>query len=138
MKICSPTESDPESIEFWSKFTGTFSSTHSEVCINIWSTSQVDFSSHSRYMDKPSWCPINREKFKRICNWNVFVTTPVTFYFNFLKNHDFWWSRQGGDDPGKNILNLMCSNGPGWWVGAQGCLERALETSRSNLRSKTV
>ena len=40
---------------------------------------------------------------------NMFVTIPVTFNFNFPKNHDF-------DDLDKvvmNILNLMCSNGPG-------------------------
>ena len=74
------------------------------------------------------------ERFKNNYRWNGFVTTPVPFYFNFPKNHDF-------DDLGKammNILNLMCSNGPGWWVGAQRWLERGLESSRSNLASKTV
>ena len=68
---------------------------------------------------------------KLLVKW-PFVTTPVTFYVNFPKNHDF-------DDLGKavmNILNLMCSNGPGWWIGAQGCLKRGLESSRSILRSK--
>ena len=78
------------------------------------------------------------KRFKRIWRWNGFVTTPVTFYVNFPRKSWFWWSRQDGDDPGMNILNLMCSNGWGWWVGAQGCLERGLDPSRSNLRLKTA
>ena len=30
-----------------------------------------------------------------------------------------------------NILILMCSNGPRWYIGAHGCLERGLESSGS-------
>ena len=50
------------------------SSTHSTVHVNTWSTSQVDFSTHSRYMDTPSWFPTNREKIQKnlplqyVCN----------------------------------------------------------------------
>ena len=72
--------------------------------------------------------------FRKIYGYIEFVTTPGTFNLNFPKNHDF-------DDLGKamtKILNLMCSNGPGRWLGVQRCLERDLESSRSILRSKTV
>ena len=37
-----------------------------------------------------------------------------------------------------NILILRVPDGPGRWVGADGCLEHDLKSSRSNLRSKTV
>ena len=37
------------------------------------------------------------ERFKKKCSKNMFVTTPVTFYFNFTKNHDF-------DDLGKVVM----------------------------------
>ena len=37
------------------------------------------------------------ERFKQKCSKNIFVTTPVTFYFNFTKNHDF-------DDLGKAVM----------------------------------
>ena len=123
--------------EFWwfllkplSLLSGTPSTVYLTACV----TCRVDSSTHSGYMYKPSWGPINREKVQNFFHWNGFVTTPVTFNFNFPKNRDF-------DDLGKammNILNLMCSNGPGWWVGAQGCLEHGLESSRSNLRSETI
>ena len=72
------------------------------------------------------------EKNSKIFGYIEFVTTPVTFNLKFSKNHDF-------DDLGKavtNIVNLMCSNGPGGCVGAQRCLEHGLKSSRSNLRSK--
>ena len=85
-------------------------------------------------MYKPFRIPINREKIQKFSRYIEFVTTPVTFNLKFSKNHDF-------DDLGKavmNIVNLMCSNGPGGCVGAQGCVEHGLEFSRSNLRSKTV
>ena len=74
------------------------------------------------------------KKNSKIFGYIEFVTTPVTFNLKISKNHDF-------DDLGKavtNIVNLMCSNGPGGCVGAQGCVEHGLEFSRSNLRSKTV
>ena len=61
-----------------------------------------------------------------------FVTTPVAFYLNYPKNHDF-------DDLGKamiHILDLRLANGPGGCVGAERCLERDLKSPRSNLRSK--
>ena len=77
--------------------------------MNTWSTSKVDFSTHNRYMDKPSWCPTNREKFQKKLPLHVFVTIPVTFNCILTKNHDF-------DDLDKvvtNILNLMCSKDPG-------------------------
>ena len=123
--------------EFWwflLKSLSLLSGTPSTVYLTAWVTCRVDSSTHSGYMYKPSWGPINREKVQNFFYWNGFVTTPVTFNFNFPKNRDF-------DDLGKamrNILNLMCSNGPGWWVGAQGCLKHGLESSRSNLRSETV
>ena len=78
------------------------------------------------------------KRFRKKFVENVFVTTPVTFYSNLPNKSWFWWSRQGGDDLGRNILNLMCSNGPRWWVDAQGYLKRALIPPRSILRSKTV
>ena len=101
---------------------------------NIWLTSQVDFSIYSVHMYKPFRIRINQEKNFKNFRYIEFVTTPVTFNLKFSKNHDF-------DDLGKavtNIVNLMCSNGPGGCVGAQGCVEHGLEFSRSNLRSKTV
>ena len=73
------------------------------------------------------------EWFRKNYGYIEFVTTPGTFNLNLPKNHDF-------DDLGKaimKILNLMCSNGPEWWVGAQGCLERDLRYSTWILRSKT-
>ena len=51
-----------------------------------------------------------------------FVTTPVAFYLNFPKNQYF-------NDLGKaliNILNLRCSDGPGWWVDAERCVKHDL------------
>ena len=66
-----------------------FSWNPSVVDINTWSTSPVDFSTHNRYMDKPSWSLINREKVRKILGQNEFVTTPVPFYYNFPENHDF-------------------------------------------------
>ena len=51
-----------------------------------------------------------------------FVTTPVAFYLNFPKNRYF-------NDLGKaliNILNLRCSDGPGWWVDAERCVKHDL------------
>ena len=71
--------------------------------------------------------------FRKNYGYIEFVTTPGTFNLNFPKNHDF-------DDLGKaitKILNLMCSNGPEWCVGAQRCLERDLKYSTWILRSKT-
>ena len=123
--------------EFWwflLKVVPLLSSTPSVGCIITCVTYRVDFSTHSGFLYKPSWVPTNRGRFKIIYRWNVFVTTPVAFNFNFPKNRDF-------DDLGKammNIMNLMCPNGPGWWVGAQGCLKHGLESSRSNFRSETV
>ena len=106
--------------------------------IDTWLTSQVDYSTHSVYMDKPSWGPINREtiqkKLRLHYGYIEFVTTSGTFNLNFMENHDF-------NDLGKavtKILDFMCSDGPVGWVGAQRCLERDLESSRSILRSETV
>ena len=73
------------------------------------------------------------EWFRKNYGYIEFVTTPGTFNFNFPKNHDF-------DDLGKaitKILNLMCSNGPEWWVGAQRCPARDLKYFTWILRSKT-
>ena len=55
-----------------------------------WSTSPVDFSTHSGYMDKPSWCPTNWETFQRIFRYDGFVTTPVTFNVNLPKKSRFF------------------------------------------------
>ena len=79
------------------------------MCVNTHPTSQIDFSTHSEYLDKPYWGPINLETIQKIFGYIEFVTIPVTFNLDFPKNHDF-------DDLGKammKILNLMCSNGPG-------------------------
>ena len=70
----------------------------SRIGINTWSTSPVDFSTHSRYMDIPSWCPDNWETLQRFYRWNGFVTTPGSFYVNFPENHDFGWSRREHGD----------------------------------------
>ena len=70
---------------------------YSGMGVNTWSTSPVDFSTHSRYMDIPSWCPDNWETLQRFFRWNGFVTTPVPFYSNFHRKSRFWWSRQGDD-----------------------------------------
>ena len=81
--------------------------------------------------------PIGK-RFKIFSIKNEFVTTLIAFNLNLHEKTWFWWSRQVGDDPRMNILNLMCSNGPGWWAGAQECLKHGLDASRSNLRSKTA
>ena len=59
-----------------------FSQTPSGMGIDTWSTSPVDFSTHSGYMDKPSWCPTNWERFQRVLRCDGFVTTPVPFNVN--------------------------------------------------------
>ena len=105
---------------------------------NTWSTSQVDFSTLNMYMDKPSWCLINRETIQKNLPLKFVCNNPRPFLFQFPEKSWFWWSRQVGDDPGMNILNLMCSNGPGWLVGAYGCLKHGLYPSRSILRSRTI
>ena len=74
VKTRSSTELNPENIWFWSKFSSVFSSSTSARDANTWATSQVDFSTHVRYMDKPSWGPTDREKvqtnlpLKWVCN----------------------------------------------------------------------
>ena len=98
-------------------------------------TLKIEFSTHRKVMDKPSWGLTKLiTKFKFSFKKWVFVTPSVAFYVNFPKNHDF----DGPDKAVMDILNLMCSNGPGWWIGAQGCLERGLESSGSILRSKLI
>ena len=75
-----------------------------------------------------------RNRFQKNYGYIEFVTTPGAFNLNFPKNHDC-------DDLGKaitKILNLMCSNGPGWWLGAQKCLERDLDPSESFFISKII
>ena len=65
------------------------------------------------------------KRFKKNYDYIEFVTPPGTFNLNFPKNHDF-------NDLDKAIMiirNFMCSNDPGWWVGAQRCLEHDLESS---------
>ena len=103
--------------------------------IKIGSTLKIEFSTHRKVMDEPYWCSA-----KLVTNFNflfkkwLFVTTPVAFYVNFPKNHDF-------DDLDKgvmDILNLMCSNGPERWLGIQECLELGMKSSRSSLRSKCL
>jgi len=78
------------------------------------------------------------KRLKKIYRKNVFVTTPVTFYFNFTKNHDF-------DDLGKAVMIwggifwIWCvQTVRGWWVDAQGYLKRALMSPRSALMFITV
>ena len=103
--------------------------------IKIGLTLKIDISTHRKVMDQPSGCLAKRiTKFKFSFKKWLFVTPSVAFYVNFPKNHDF----DGLDKAVMDILNLMCSNGPGWWIGAQGCLERGLESSRSILRSKLI
>ena len=48
-----------------------------------WSTSQIDFSPPSRYMDKPLWCPINREKVPKILPLKWICNNPRPFLFQF-------------------------------------------------------
>jgi len=102
--------------------------------IKIGPTLRIDISTHREVMDKPSWVMINlKTKINFLFKKWSFVTTPVTFYVNFPKNHDF-------DDLDKvlmNILNLMCSDGRERWLGPQNWINRDLESSRSSLRSKT-
>ena len=79
--------------------------------IKIGSTLKIDVLTHRRVMDKPLWGLAKLITKIKFCfkKW-PFVTTTVAFYVNFPKNRDF-------DDLGKvmmKILNLMCSNGPGW------------------------
>ena len=110
------------------KLGSSFSWSPSTGGIKIGLTLKIEFSTHRKVIDKPSWCLTKLViKFKFSFKKSSFVTTSVAFYVNFPKNHDF-------DDLDKvviNILNLMCSNDPGWWVGAQGCLKHGLESSRS-------
>ena len=68
--------------------------TPSGMGVNTWSTSPVDFSTHSRYMDIPSWCPDNWETLQRFFRWNGFVTTPSSFMSIFPKIMIFEWSRR--------------------------------------------
>ena len=73
----------------------------------------MDFSTHSIVMDKPSWGPTNREVIQKKRRYIEFVTTSVTFYLIFPK---FSTKINIFDDLDKvtmNILNLMCSHGPG-------------------------
>ena len=129
------TEFSRENIRFWSKFGSKFSSTHCTGGIKIGLTLKIDISTHRKVMDKPSGCLAKLiTKFKFSFKKWLFVTPSVAFYVNFPKNHDF----DGLDKAVMDILNLMCSNGPGWWIGAQGCLERGLESSGSILRSKLI
>ena len=129
------TEFSRENARFWSEFGSRFSSTHSTGGIKIGLTLKIDISTHRKVMDKPSGCLAKLiTKFKFSFKKWLFVTPSVVFYVNFPKNRDF----DGLDKAVMDILNLMCSNGPGWWIGAQGCLERGLESSRSILRSKLI
>ena len=76
--------------------------------------------------------------FKKKRRYIEFVTTSVTFYLIFPK---FSTKINIFDDLDKvtmNILNLMCSHGPGRWVDAQRCPELDLKFSRSNLISKSA
>ena len=89
-------------------------------------TSQIDCVMHGEHMYKPCWGRINREKIQKNYGYIKFVVIPDTFNLDFPKNHDF-------DDLGKvvmKILNFVCSDGPGRWVGAQGCLKHDLESPR--------
>ena len=112
-----------------------FSWTHCTGGKKIGLTLKIEFSTHRKVMDEPSWVLTKLiTKFKFSFKKWPFVTPSVGFYVNIPKNHD-------SDDLDRavmDILNLMCSNGPGWWIGAQGCLERGLESSRSILRSKLI
>ena len=71
---------------------------------------------------------------QKIFGYIELVTTPGAFNLDFPKNHDF-------DGLGKamtKILDFMCSNGSGWWLGAQRCLERDLGPSESIFMLKIV
>ena len=117
------------------KLGSSFSWSPSTGGIKIGLTLKIEFSTHRKVIDVPSWCLTKLvTKFKFSFKKWPFVTPSVAFYVNFPKNHDF----DDLDRPVMDILNLMCSNGPGWWIGAQGCLERGLESSRSILRSKLI
>ena len=103
--------------------------------IKIGLTLKIEFSTHRKVMDK-LFGGLTKlvTKFEFSFKKWLFVTPSVAFYVNFPKNHD----SDGLDKAVMDILNLMCSNGPGWWIGAQGCLERGLESSGSILRSKLI
>ena len=111
LKIRSWSEFGPGKIRFWSEFTRSFSTTPCRGGIKIGLTLKIEFSTHRKVMDKPSWGLTKLiTKFKFSFKKWVFVTPSVAFYVNFPKNHDF----DGPDKAVMDILNLMCSNGPGW------------------------
>ena len=85
-------------------------------------------------MDKPSWGPINRETIERILQLIWPLTVLKEFKNSNLENDEF-------DDRGNAFMEIRYLSvpiGPGWWVDAEGCLERVLKSSRSNLPSKTM
>ena len=102
LKIWSWSEFGPGKIRFWSEFTGSFSTTPCRGGIKIGLTLKIEFSTHRKVMDKPSW-----GSSKLVTNFEFsfkkwpFVTASVAFYVNFPKNHDFddldkldtspWW-----------------------------------------------
>ena len=125
------------SVCIWSG-TRRFNTTTCSSVLRRYASCRVDFWTLRVDMDKPSWGPINREKVQNNLTLKLICNNPRHFLFQFpwkiTKDHDF----DDRDNPFRKILNLVCSNGPGWWGGAQGCLERDLESSRSTLRSETV
>ena len=87
-----------ENIKFGSKLGREFSTTPCTGDINTWSTSQVDFSTHSGNMDKPSWCLTNREEVQKNLPLKCVCNNPRPFLFQFPpENHDF-------DDLGKVVM----------------------------------
>ena len=127
-------------IKFWFFFDEIIEYTHNSVqCVwsHVWLACRITWPPELVWTNPLGVRPIGK-RFKIFSIKNEFVTTLIAFNLNLHEKTWFWWSRQVGDDPRMNILNLMCSNGPGWWVGAQGCLKHGLDASRSNLRSKTA
>ena len=84
--------------KFFTKSVPWLSVTPSVMGINTWSTSQVDFSTHSRYMDKVYWCPTNLGKVRTNFPLEWICNTPVPFDNNFPQNSIFWWFKQGNGE----------------------------------------
>ena len=61
-------------------------------------TFDIDFSVHSRYMDKSSWCLANREKVQSDVPLKCVCINPRPFLFQFPRKSCFWWPRQDGDE----------------------------------------
>ena len=103
----------PILIRVWSNSVGflVFSWTHCTGGRKTGLTLEIEFSTHRKVMDKPSWGLTKLiTKFKFSFKKWPFVTTSGGFYVNLAKNRNF----EDLDKVLMNILVLMCSNGPGW------------------------